>query len=235
MRAAKSRLPKKQAGRIAVERHDRVGGIGHVDLRHAREQVGAPHHRCQEDRGKRRARPTKALESTVGRPCGVGIEPVDDRQVEVGVPGPEVVDHQAGRIDEDEPVAQASHADRTALDDLDVERRWQHATHPRVGDPGRRLEARARGVEIHLQQARPPQRREDVDHFFLRQVPVASHRELADVELVPTATPTIRPRRHRRRSGTARSPGARVVSIPRGRDDDGRSRAARGGSGDHRG
>ena len=85
--------------------HDGVAQVGDVDLRHASRQIGTRSQGRQKARGKRR--PVLVdRRSGHARPAGGG-QTVDDRQIEVRVLRPELVDDVADLVDQKQRVADA--------------------------------------------------------------------------------------------------------------------------------
>ena len=77
--------------RVVLEDHDRVVGIGDVDLRHAPREIRTRGQLAQDAAGQRRA----AFVDQHAVRLGVRGEAVDDRQVELGVIRTEFVDDDA--------------------------------------------------------------------------------------------------------------------------------------------
>ena len=77
-----------------------------------------------------------------------GAESVDDRQIEIGVVGTELVDDGAGLVDEIQRAPDAPDADRLPLDDHDRECPGNHPANRRVGDPRRRQQLLPPAFEV---------------------------------------------------------------------------------------
>jgi len=118
-------------------------------------------------------------------------EAVDDRQIKLAIPRPELVDHGAGSIDQIQLVAEPADPDRLPLDDTHFDRRREHAAERGVSHPRGLEEVTPAGVQIGGQDASTVERTRQGLHSALdnRTFPLTTMRP-------PAAAP--RARRDRR-------------------------------------
>src|SRR5688572_11811566 len=133
--------------RVAVQQHGRVTRVAHVHLRQPPHQLGRPLQRDEEPAGQRRSGRIDH-----GGPTALsGVQPVDDREVELRVDRSELVDDRPGSIDQEELVADAANPDRLPLPYHHPDRSREDAPHGRVSDPGRLQQAAPPRLEVHRQ------------------------------------------------------------------------------------
>jgi hypothetical protein len=102
-------------------------------------------------------------------------QPVHDRQIELRILRPELVDHRALSINKVERRPQAADPERLALDDEDLDRRRQQAAERHVRNPGRLEERSTVLVEVGQQDVRAVQPVRQLLDLAGRQAHVAVH------------------------------------------------------------
>src|SRR5688572_13473678 len=115
---------------VVLEDDDGVVHVGDVDLREPRREVGAP---LQIEQLPRRQPGSRVVNERC--PRAARGQTVDDRQIELGVVGTELVDDRALMVDEIEHVANPPDGHRLPLRHEHGERTRQLAPQRRVGDP----------------------------------------------------------------------------------------------------
>ena len=109
-------------------------------------------------------------------------EPVDDRQIDVGVGRPVLVDDHAVAVDQVHRRADAADAHRAPFVDRDLDGGRQHAADRRALDPRRRQQLLLPVVEAHGENVLAAQTVDQREHLAGGQPFVAAHHHVADLE-----------------------------------------------------
>jgi hypothetical protein len=155
-------------GRVSGEDHGRVVHVAHIDLRQA------PGHRrlhLQRADDSRRQIGARLVGRRLGRRIGLRRrpQPVDDRQVEIGVLRAVFIDDDAARVDQIHLAVDPADADRLALRDHHFDRGRQRSAQRRVADPGRGEQAIPPHIEVGPQDALAVQAVQDSEDFARRE------------------------------------------------------------------